>query len=121
MLRRPSSPLRPLNERPPVCTTKASSASTLRQPARAARRQKSFSSPYPAPKAGSNVPSALIAARRMSMQKPTPVGRSGYEGTALAGDRVFAEDEAIVGGLGRFRGHSVMVIGTEKGRDTESR
>lgn len=41
--------------------------------------------------------------------------------TPLAGDRVFAEDEAIVGGLGRFRGYSVMVIGTEKGRDTESR
>jgi acetyl-CoA carboxylase carboxyl transferase subunit alpha len=41
--------------------------------------------------------------------------------TPLAGDRNFAEDEAIVGGLGRFRGYSVLVIGTEKGRDTESR
>ena len=41
--------------------------------------------------------------------------------TPLAGDRGFAEDEAIVGGLGRFRGQSVVVIGTEKGRDTESR
>jgi acetyl-CoA carboxylase carboxyl transferase subunit alpha len=41
--------------------------------------------------------------------------------TPLAGDRTFAEDEAIVGGLGRFRGYSVMVMGTEKGRDTESR
>jgi acetyl-CoA carboxylase carboxyl transferase subunit alpha len=39
----------------------------------------------------------------------------------LAGDRSFAEDPAIVGGIGRFRGHSVMVIGTEKGADTESR
>ena len=39
----------------------------------------------------------------------------------LAGDRVFAEDPAVVGGLGRFRGRSVMVIGTEKGADTESR
>jgi acetyl-CoA carboxylase carboxyl transferase subunit alpha len=39
----------------------------------------------------------------------------------LAGDRAFAEDPAIVGGIGRFRGHSVMVIGTEKGADTESR
>ena len=39
----------------------------------------------------------------------------------LAGDRAFAEDLAIVGGIGRFRGHSVMVIGTEKGADTESR
>jgi len=41
--------------------------------------------------------------------------------TMLAGDRVFAEDAAIVGGLGRFRGRSVMVIGQEKGSDTETR
>lgn len=41
--------------------------------------------------------------------------------TPLAGDRAFAEDEAIIGGLGRFRGRSVVVIGTEKGHDTESR
>jgi acetyl-CoA carboxylase carboxyl transferase subunit alpha len=41
--------------------------------------------------------------------------------TPLAGDRAFAEDAAIVGGLGRFRGHSVVVIGTEKGADTETR
>ena len=39
----------------------------------------------------------------------------------LAGDRAFAEDAAIVGGIGRFRGRSVMVLGTEKGADTESR
>ncbi len=39
----------------------------------------------------------------------------------LAGDRAFAEDPAVVGGIGRFRGRSVMVIGTEKGADTESR
>ncbi|NQV47592.1 MAG: acetyl-CoA carboxylase carboxyltransferase subunit alpha [Rhodospirillaceae bacterium] len=41
--------------------------------------------------------------------------------TPLAGDRAFAEDRAIVGGLGRFRGSSVVVIGTEKGADTEGR
>jgi acetyl-CoA carboxylase carboxyl transferase subunit alpha len=41
--------------------------------------------------------------------------------TPLAGDRAFAEDAAIVGGLGRFRGRSVVVLGTEKGSDTESR
>jgi acetyl-CoA carboxylase carboxyl transferase subunit alpha len=41
--------------------------------------------------------------------------------TPLAGDRAFAEDKAIVGGLGRFRGRSVMVLGTEKGADTEKR
>ena len=39
----------------------------------------------------------------------------------LAGDRAFAEDPAIVGGIGRFRGRSVLVLGTEKGADTESR
>jgi acetyl-CoA carboxylase carboxyl transferase subunit alpha len=41
--------------------------------------------------------------------------------TPLAGDRTFAEDAAIVGGLGRFRGYSVVVIGQEKGAETESR
>ena len=41
--------------------------------------------------------------------------------TPLAGDRLFAEDAAIVGGLGRFQGRSVMVMGIEKGKDTESR
>jgi acetyl-CoA carboxylase carboxyl transferase subunit alpha len=41
--------------------------------------------------------------------------------TPLAGDRSFAEDAAVIGGLGRFRGRSIMVIGTEKGADTESR
>jgi acetyl-CoA carboxylase carboxyl transferase subunit alpha len=39
----------------------------------------------------------------------------------LAGDRAFAEDPAIVGGIGRFRGRSIMVLGTEKGADTEAR
>jgi acetyl-CoA carboxylase carboxyl transferase subunit alpha len=39
----------------------------------------------------------------------------------LAGDRLFGEDSAIVGGLGRFNDRSVMVIGIEKGRDTETR
>jgi acetyl-CoA carboxylase carboxyl transferase subunit alpha len=39
----------------------------------------------------------------------------------LAGDRAFADDAAIIGGLGRFRGAPVMVIGTEKGTDTETR
>jgi acetyl-CoA carboxylase carboxyl transferase subunit alpha len=43
------------------------------------------------------------------------------EFTPLAGDRTFAEDRAIIGGLGRFRGRTVMVIGHEKGADTESR
>lgn len=41
--------------------------------------------------------------------------------TPLAGDRKFAEDEAIVGGFGRFRGQSVCIMGQEKGSDTEGR
>jgi acetyl-CoA carboxylase carboxyl transferase subunit alpha len=41
--------------------------------------------------------------------------------TPLAGDRYFGEDEAIVGGFGRFRGQSICLIGQEKGTDTESR
>jgi acetyl-CoA carboxylase carboxyl transferase subunit alpha len=41
--------------------------------------------------------------------------------TPMAGDRYFAEDEAIMGGLGRFRGRPVVIIGHEKGSDTESR
>jgi len=43
------------------------------------------------------------------------------EFTPLAGDRAFGEDTAVVGGLGRFRGRSVVVLGTEKGADTEGR
>lgn len=39
----------------------------------------------------------------------------------LAGDRYFAEDEAIVAGIGKFRGRSVTIIGQEKGSDTDSR
>jgi len=41
--------------------------------------------------------------------------------TPLAGDRNFAEDRAIIGGLGRFRGRALMVIGHEQGADTEGR
>ncbi len=41
--------------------------------------------------------------------------------TPLAGDRAFGDDAAVIGGMGRFRGRSVVVLGTEKGRDTESR
>jgi acetyl-CoA carboxylase carboxyl transferase subunit alpha len=41
--------------------------------------------------------------------------------TPLAGDRLYGEDAAIVGGLGRFRGRSVMVLGIEKGSDTDAR
>ena len=39
----------------------------------------------------------------------------------LHGDRSYADDPAIIGGLARFNGHSVMVIGQQKGRDTKER
>jgi len=39
----------------------------------------------------------------------------------LAGDRKFMNDDAILGGLARFRGKPVVVIGHEKGRDTQTR
>jgi len=43
------------------------------------------------------------------------------EFTALAGDRNFADDAAIMGGLARFQDRPVVVIGQEKGHDTKSR
>ena len=43
------------------------------------------------------------------------------EFTPLAGDRVFGEDQAVMAGLGRFRGQAVAVLGHEKGNDTQSR
>lgn len=41
--------------------------------------------------------------------------------TPLAGDRNYAEDHAVIGGMARFRGQAVMVMGTEKGSTTEER
>lgn len=41
--------------------------------------------------------------------------------TPLAGDRAFGEDAAIVGGMGRLKGRSIVVLGQQKGDDTESR
>jgi acetyl-CoA carboxylase carboxyl transferase subunit alpha len=43
------------------------------------------------------------------------------EFTPLAGDRKFGEDEALIGGFGRFRGESICVLGQEKGATTENR
>ncbi|MBS0411311.1 MAG: acetyl-CoA carboxylase carboxyltransferase subunit alpha [Proteobacteria bacterium] len=39
----------------------------------------------------------------------------------LRGDRTFADDQAMMGGIGRFRGHPVVVIGTERGHDITTR
>ena len=43
------------------------------------------------------------------------------EFTPLAGDRMFGEDKSVIGGLARFRGRAVMVLGHEKGSGTEGR
>jgi acetyl-CoA carboxylase carboxyl transferase subunit alpha len=43
------------------------------------------------------------------------------EFTPLAGDRLYGEDQAVIGGLARFRGQAVVVIGTEKGHEIDSR
>jgi acetyl-CoA carboxylase carboxyl transferase subunit alpha len=49
------------------------------------------------------------------------VGELIDEFVELRGDRAYADDQAIMGGLGRFRGQGVVVIGQEKGHDTTSR
>jgi acetyl-CoA carboxylase carboxyl transferase subunit alpha len=49
------------------------------------------------------------------------VGALITEFTPLAGDRKFGDDEALVGGFGRFRGESICVIGQEKGATTDAR
>jgi len=41
--------------------------------------------------------------------------------TPLAGDRNFGDDQALLGGIGRFQGQSVVIMGHERGHDTESR
>jgi acetyl-CoA carboxylase carboxyl transferase subunit alpha len=49
------------------------------------------------------------------------VGQLFTEFTSLAGDRAFADDHAVIGGLARFNDRPVVVIGHEKGNDTKSR
>lgn len=41
--------------------------------------------------------------------------------TPLSGDRNFADDQALIGGIGRFRGQSCVIMGHEKGADTQGR
>jgi acetyl-CoA carboxylase carboxyl transferase subunit alpha len=47
------------------------------------------------------------------------LGLSFTDFSELHGDRLFAEDRAIIGGFARLGGHRVMVVGTQKGRDTK--
>jgi acetyl-CoA carboxylase carboxyl transferase subunit alpha len=63
-----------------------------------------------------------LVARHADRPKAASVIAALIEGfMPLAGDRAFADDAAIIGGVGRFRGTPVMAIGTEKGTDTETR
>jgi len=41
--------------------------------------------------------------------------------TSLSGDRNFADDQALLGGIGRFQGQACIIMGHERGHDTESR
>ncbi|HET7403619.1 MAG TPA: carboxyl transferase domain-containing protein, partial [Usitatibacter sp.] len=49
------------------------------------------------------------------------VGEIFTEFQELHGDRAFADDQSIIGGLARFNGQACMVIGHQKGRDTKER
>jgi len=49
------------------------------------------------------------------------VGKIFEEFHELHGDRAFADDHAIVGGLARFRGRAIVFIGQQKGRDTKAK
>ena len=49
------------------------------------------------------------------------IGRLVEDFTPLAGDRLYGEDPAVIGGIGRFRGYSSVWIGHEKGHDTTTR
>lgn len=49
------------------------------------------------------------------------IGRLITDFTPLAGDRLYGDDKAIIGGMGRFDGMPVVVIGTERGSDLETR
>src|SRR5690606_10650724 len=60
-------------------------------------------------------------------RQPARPQRRGYvamifeDSVPLAGDRLFGEDQAIMGGLAKIDGRKVVLIGHEKGNDTESR
>src|ERR1700747_176031 len=63
----------------------------------------------------------LVARHPQRPHFPDFVGALITEFTPLAGDRKFADDEALIGGFGRFRGESICVVGQEKGATTDPR
>ncbi len=65
---------------------------------------------------------------KMVMQRETQRPRSSdyidtlmKDKVELSGDRIFGDDSALIGGLAKFRGHDVVFLGQEKGRDTKER
>ena len=63
----------------------------------------------------------LVARHQLRPHSSDYIARLVTDFLPLAGDRNFGEDRAVIGGLGRVRGHTTMVIGQEKGADTEGR
>jgi acetyl-CoA carboxylase carboxyl transferase subunit alpha len=72
--------------------------------------------------------SKLTPWQKVLMQREMPRPRSSdyidalmQNKVELFGDRIFGDDPAIIGGLAKFRGHDVVFLGQEKGRDTKER
>lgn len=72
--------------------------------------------------------SKLTAWQKVLMQRETARPRASdyvdaliQDKVELSGDRIFGDDSALIGGLGKFRGHDVVFLGQEKGRDTKER
>ena len=63
----------------------------------------------------------LVARHQLRPHCSDYVARLVADFVPLAGDRAFGEDRAVIGGLGRVCGHTTMVIGQEKGADTDGR
>lgn len=75
-----------------------------------------------------SVYSKLTPWDRMVMQRETQRPRSSdyvdalmQNNVELFGDRIFGDDSALIGGLGKFRGYDVVFLGQEKGRNTKER
>lgn len=64
----------------------------------------------------------VLVARHQERPKTSDYVRSLIENfIPLAGDRLFGNDQAVIAGIGKFRGMSVAVLGHEKGKDTQDR
>jgi acetyl-CoA carboxylase carboxyl transferase subunit alpha len=109
----------------PVAALDAEIAAMAADPARAAERQRAESKRQ---KLLADIYKALtpwqktLVARHPNRPRFLSIADALFqEWQPLAGDRAFADDVAILGGPARFRGSPVMLIGHEKGHDTQSR